>query len=140
MIVSGCRASAQARVVGALCGNAVEHGAGTIDGRLRRVGDDVHLQVADDGSGPPPGTVDGLRLTIVRALVSPEPAAAPELAARAGGRAAVTFPAESLAPRTQRSPAASRRTSSDGHVLAWRPGARPARGLVAEVGRGFVTR
>lgn len=93
--ISGRSATALALVFCELFGNAVEHGAGAIEVRLHRVGDHVRLRVADEGSGPPPGTADGLGLTIVRALVGQELAGSLELEARDGGRAVVTFPAGS---------------------------------------------
>ena len=91
----GDRATALALVFCELFSNAVEHGRGGIDVRLRERAGEIALIVADEGTGPEPGRGDGLGLSIARSLVGEQLAGTLELAANGGGRAVVRFPAVS---------------------------------------------
>jgi two-component sensor histidine kinase len=91
----GDQATALALVFCELFSNAVEHGAGPIGVELLKDGAGIVLTVTDRGSGPGPGTVDGLGLTIARTLVRDQLAGALDLRAEGGGKAVARFPAES---------------------------------------------
>jgi two-component sensor histidine kinase/putative methionine-R-sulfoxide reductase with GAF domain len=91
----GDQATAFALVFCELFSNAVEHGAGAIGVELVRDGGDIVLTVSDGGLGPSDGTIDGLGMTIARALVRDQLAGVLELRAERGGRAVARFPAVS---------------------------------------------
>jgi len=98
--LAGQRATALALVFSELLGNALEHGGMHVQVRLRSDGDEVVLEIADDGPGlgdePPQGT----GLSIVRALVRDELRGTLDLRSEGGARAEVRFPLRVVGTRT----------------------------------------
>ena len=92
--LAGNRATALALVFSELLGNALEHGGAHVRLVLRRAGDEVVLEIGDDGPGIPAEPHRGTGLSIVRALVRDELGGSLELHGDVSGtRAEVRFPA-----------------------------------------------
>ncbi len=89
--LEGDRATSLALVFSELLGNALEHGGERVEIRLRAVGGDAVLEIADDGRGRG-GSPDGTGLSIVRALVRDELRGELLLHEEGGLRVEVRFP------------------------------------------------
>jgi two-component sensor histidine kinase len=94
-------ATALALVLTELVTNAVEHGldgreSGTVDITVERDGDDLRVEVADDGAGLPAdrGAGSGLGTQIVSTLVTNELRGTIEWRPRVGGGTAVVIEAQ----------------------------------------------
>jgi two-component system, sensor histidine kinase PdtaS len=90
--VAGQLATSLALVFSELLGNALEHGGTEVHISLHRSGDDVVLEVSDNGAGKGSPT-EGTGLSIVRALVRDELRGTLTLDDEPGLRASVRFPA-----------------------------------------------